>query len=236
MKDLYKLKQSDYEIGANLALKNAQSHLEVSKKASEMQQFGIATSILIIASEELAKASILKIRAINNSIRIDNLSDYFYSHSTKHKSIFKIFTTSLEYLENREPDTEKKLSISNKELLIIIAGISLFFALWEHFTKDNEVILKDSEQGNDSENTREKNSFEDMRQAGFYLGFNSDNRQWEIPNEIFNQDQYNTLKEIIEMAFDSIEKSLFGFKINSKNIVEFVDKLEDKKIKTEHLK
>ena len=112
----------------------------------------------------------------------------------------------------------------------------MFFALWEHFTKDNETISEESEQGENPKNMQQEDTFEAMRQAGFYLGFDSDNRQWEIPNEIFNQDQYNSLKEVIEMAFDSIEKSLFGLKINSKNIVEFVDKLEDKKIKTEHLK
>lgn len=174
--------------------------------------------------EELAKASILRIKSINNQIKINNLDEYFRSHSLKHKSIYKIFLASLDLSSNKDNNKTDKNEI-NKDfltaILIIIIGVIIYF-----LNKDSKLTNK----------TANINSLESMRKSGFYVGFDSNNRKWEIPNEIIDKENYTDFKIIVDSAFETREKSLFKKCISTKNIIEFTDKLEDDKIITEHLK
>ena len=91
MKYLHKLKRTEYDEGAKLSLANAFDHFNAAIKLGESELYGFACSHLVLTLEELAKASVLKIRAIDNSIEIEDLRSYFHSHKTKHKSISNLF-------------------------------------------------------------------------------------------------------------------------------------------------
>lgn len=225
MKHIYQLKKNEYQHGANLAFENAKNHFNVANKAAEIEHYGIASSLLVVAAEELAKASVLKIKSINNSIRIDNLDEYFRNHSTKHESIFKIFAASLDSIRVDSTETPNDKNIDdNANLDLIILIIVVIIGVIMYFNKDAEITKNDFQ------------SLEDIRKAGFYLGFDQENRKWEVPEKRFSEEQYNNFRETAKLAFDTLEKSLFGDKFDSKSIIEFADKLKDEKIITEHLK
>lgn len=63
-------------------------------KLGEGELYGFECSHLVLTLEELAKASVLKIRAIDNSIEIDDLRAHVHSHRTKHKSISSLLSIS----------------------------------------------------------------------------------------------------------------------------------------------
>ena len=228
-KTLYKLSKKEYQNGATLTFENAKNLLEVAKKASEIDKFGVATSLLVIAAEELAKASILKIKAIHPLINIKNLSSYFHSHKVKHESIANIFFASNDYMN----ETKQKSTKTSKELnenkdtdidfWIVIIIITIIIGVIYFFTKHIKTV-------NDS-----KDLLEDMRKSGFYVEFNQEKQKWEVPKENFDKEKYNEFSNIINEVFETIEKTLFGDKIHKNNIIEFADKLSDKAIITEHL-
>lgn len=212
MKSIFKLKKKEYAHGAQLALQNAKGLVEVAQKASEIEQYGVAVSLLIVGLEELAKASVLQMKALDNSLKINNLNEYFHSHKTKHESIFKLFVSSLEYLEET-PIQEKEQSLSKEGLLVgiilvIIIGLIFFF----------------------SKSFQPLNSLETLRMSGFYVGINKETADWETPSKIFDKEQYDSFKELTDEAFHTLEGALFSGRINAKNVVEFAESLEDKHI------
>lgn len=226
MKHLYQLRQIEYAEGAKFTLQNAKNHINVSNEAAKINQFGIANSLLISGLEELAKASILKIKSINNNIRIDNLDEYFRSHTLKHETIYQLFFASFDFTESKENNipTESIQSNKNFQIVVIIIIVIIGIMIYNSSKKDTrEIKIK-------------FNSLEDIRKSGLYLGFDSENRKWEIPNEAISKDDYENFKDIVKTTFEKIEESLFKGNINKKNIVDFAEKLQNENIVTEHLK
>ncbi len=231
MKHLFKLKKKEYEEGARLALLNGKNHLAVAKAAANLQQFGIATSLLVIGLEELAKASVLKIKSIDNNIRINNLQDYFRKHDLKHETIYQLFFAAKITVSDNEDETEgsgetTKGSFQSVVLVILLIVIILGTAIY----------LIGKEEGENISNNENTSPLEGIRKSGFYLNFDSNNREWEYPNNHFTKAEYIEFEELVNLVFNDVEESLFKGKINKDNIIAFADALRNKEIITEHLK
>lgn len=230
MRHLYRLRKEEYSQGANFCLQNAKNILSVSNQSANINQFAIANSLLITSIEELAKASVLKIKSINNNIRIDNLNEYFWSHTVKHKSIYKIFFASLSF---SIPESSNKKQQKNKdnEFWITILIIIIILGLVVYFFRDQINEDKNSFTTNEDDDSMEK-----LRRSGLYVGFDSENRTWEVPSRLITKESYEEFKDMVDLAFLEIEHALFDGKIHKENIIEFADKLKDDKIITKDLK
>jgi AbiV family abortive infection protein len=222
MKDLEKLNKEEYEIGAITSLKNAKDLYDSSTEIALKGRFGTATSLLILASEELVKASVLKLKSIDSLKKIENFAKYFSKHSVKHESLEKIFIASLGYLDdyqlNEVSSVEEQCENSRTKwicalVFVMIMGIIIYILT------SNKTNTKD---------TKLNSTFESQRTAGFYVDFDFNNRKWKSPSDISDEKKYNELKDSIEMIFNTIKKTLFKNKINSKNISEFLSILENK--------
>lgn len=222
MKELNNLTESEYLLGANLALENAKSHIQVAKDAANNNQFGISISHLIIALEELAKASALKLKSINNKIEIQNLKDYFMKHTTKHDIIFKFYSAALIYIKDEVDLTLNKNENSNNFTDLQLTLLVVLLILFVKFE-------------NKDENTSKEYSLDYYRNSGFYLNFNNKTREWELPNNKFDNNDFITFHDNIIEIISVIENSLFENKITNDNLIEFSAIINDEKIITTQL-
>lgn len=226
MKRIEELEKSELEYGANCTLVNAKGLFKVAHQAAAIGQYGAANSMLITSVEELAKASMLQIISINSNVKIQNIEAYFWKHSVKHDSIIKLTIASLDLFGTDEVDDSDipKKELSEKESIagnLFIAIISLI-VLFSPYQKKKK--------------TDKEESLEDIRKAGLYVGFNRETGSWEVPNQEKSEENYETNKGLVDLAFSSIEESLFNGKMDERKILEFVKKLEDKNVITDHIK
>lgn len=220
MTQVNNLTKERYKQGYELVLENAETHLFIASKIAETSNYGIAISHLILSLEELAKAAKLKIKSIDNSIEIKNLNEYFYKHYTKHKAIFRLYFASLP--DTIKENASKKSSQKSNDFLvgIIILLIILYILVSDHFV------------------TIRKNLFNlnKIRNDGFYVNFDEKNKEWQTPSNVYNEQRYNEIKDFTDQIFDSLKRTLFADKINTRNIHAFIEKLSDENILMKKLK
>lgn len=224
MDQIHHLNQRDYEEGALLALENAKGHFRVAEKSAEIDQFGIAVSLLVTASEELAKASVLKIKSLDRSIEIKNLDKYFKKHLVKHHSILSILSATIEHslefedskAEKHSQSTENNLPDFNKLLPLTIIVIV--------------AILQINFNNEDSKKKDDPSDFETMRKDGLFFGFDPQSKQWKVPKSKFDRADYEDLNENLSFTILTIENSLFGDKINQEDLKKFANKLVEEGI------
>lgn len=195
MKYLYKLKKEQYQQGANAALSNAKDHLIISELCSEKGIIGMANSHLVIACEELCKASILKIKSLLPHIKIADLKEYFFDHKIKHKKIQVIYI-AVTLLSNENFKNNKHILSTNNTWKVLLLLILILIAL--AFTNKS--------------NPNAEMSFEEMRTRGFYVDL-KDDKSWLIPNELFAQQDFKPLLSQVKDVFREIEDMLFDGKL-----------------------
>lgn len=216
MKYLHHLTKDEYHKGANAALTNAKAHLKIAGASASLSHFGIGLSHLIIACEELSKASVLRIKFLDPGLLIKDLYKYFRLHTTKHNGFLKIFGFLLNLeVENKtlnpdsksETEQENPLNATLACILIIIASFAI-----KSFSKEMAGINVDT--------------FERLRQRGFYVDF-LDDKRWMIPDEVISEHRYRTIATVIEKMFEAIELHLFNKEVERQQLSVLIQKLEE---------
>lgn len=212
MNSINRLEKAKYLEGANLTLEHSKDLFNTAIKAGELKSFGIASSLLVLSIEELAKATALKIKSINNQIHIVKLDKYFRSHVWKQIFIFEAMAVLVDTEENKN---EEKIDLKNpNSTTIIIIGAVIAIAVCAY------VILKNG--GNLKTN---KSLLDDIKESGFYVGYDEGKREWKSPNQTNDEESYNNLRELTSKAFKLVEDSFFNKKMNASNIIDFVENL-----------
>lgn len=203
MKDLYKLKKTEYQQGAETCLSNAKDHLHIAKVSAENNCSGIGTSHLVIACEELCKASILRIKSLDHKVPVLNLNKYFTDHRLKHENIFKLLDTAQKFEKNRISSERNKKSPQDTSIGTGVSAIIAIFILYFIFKKTE----KPKSEGN--RKSSERSFMEQLRVQGFYVDLNEE-RVWTHPNTSIPMDNFQVYFEIAEDLFKKIEDHLFN--------------------------
>jgi len=184
MTPINRLKQVEYQTGAKLAFENFDDLLEISEKASQLGKFGTASSLCVLALEELTKSVILKLKAINNSIPIKDLNKYFTSHETKHNAGLNLYSTiNSKYEDNSKPSIKDE-----KTNLYQLAAIALI-AIWAYYYANKEVKYENSV-------GKSKSFFDIIKESGFYVGYDESARQWNSPKSQHDKKSYEGIYEL----------------------------------------
>lgn len=217
-----KLKQSEYRIGAKLAFENFESLLEISAKAADIENFGIASSLCVLAMEELTKSVILQLKSINNSIPIRDLDKYFWNHEIKHNAGLDLYLKiGSSYGNNNEelnPDDNSKSHVA-----VVVVLIALLLVLYVS-QKEKKIEKK-----------KDKSYFDTIKETGFYLGYDEEARQWKNPKFEHNQKSYSELFELTNDFADKVKNWIFNNNLNRQNIIDFASALDDNVINKEQL-
>lgn len=211
MKYLFKLKKKEYEEGANLAENNAIAHLDASFVLSENKLYSFAVTHCILCVEELTKASVLKLKAIDNKINIPDFDKYFHSHNTKHQSIFKLLGATINL--NKSNEEIKKHNEIFMWIIIAVAGIILY----------KKVVSKDEKEGIDDP-LAHINSIESLRLSSIYVEL-LENRNWHSPQISFSQEFCKEIQEFTVQIFNELSVTLFDKKVDRTNINRFLEQL-----------
>lgn len=223
MASIYKLKQTEYRTGALLAYENFESLLEISKKAAHIENFGAASSLCVLAMEELTKSVILQIKSINNLIPVKDLDKYFTSHETKHNAGLDLYI-KIESNYKDDNDEFNSNDDSKTSLVIAIAVIALLL-IWSY---SKNVTKKDKK--------KEKSYFDSIKESGFYVGYDESLRQWKSPKSEHTKKSFDDLLKITNDFVEKVRNWIFNGKLNEENIIDFLNCLSDEIIDKEKLK
>jgi hypothetical protein len=218
MTQVNNLTKERYKQGYELVLENAETHLFIASKIAETSNYGIAISHLILSMEELAKAALLKIKSIDDSIEIKNLNKYFHNHFIKQEAMFKLYFASLSdtIKENASKKSSKKSNDSLEVIIILLIGLFLFK---DHLNDLNNLF-----------------NLNKIRNDGFYVAFDDKNNEWQTPSNVYNEQRYNEIKDFTDQVFDLLKRTLFADKINTGDIYALIEKLSDENILMNKLK
>lgn len=230
------LSKQKYEEGYQLALQNSKSHINVAMEAARIKEYGIANGLLILSAEELAKAFILKVKALDNKLPINNLYKYFENHRTKQESIIKLVISIYvkEFTKNNNQDIEenKKSNISNNQLLGLLLLIGIFITIVDLFyTKKSSNTNKTGK----NQNTNSIIFFDEIKESGFYLGFDFKTKLWKAPLEINTEQKFKKYKKLLESTFKLVEKAIFKEMNVFEDAIVILDAIEDKNIDRNYL-
>lgn len=203
MKYLHRLKKTEYCEGANIAFVNAKAHLDVAILCSSNNHHGIAASHLIIACEELCKASILRIKFLIPNLKVSDLNKYFSDHRVKHDRIAEILVVLCGFEEDKVNDEPLKSDVSSFNN-VILSGLILFAII---------IVLLSKEPNNDTSMTPEE-----MRVRGFYVDL-KDDKTWKTPNDFFTKEQFEEHLTSVLAIFEIVESKLLN-KIPKSNDLE----------------
>ncbi len=213
MTPITRLKQSEYREGAKLAFENFEDLIKITDKAAQIGNYGAASSLCVLALEELSKSVILQFKSINNLIPIKNLEKYFISHETKQNAGIALFAT----LQSKYKDNDEVLSDnknSNSSFAVAIAVIALLI-IWT-LSKEKKELKKNS-----------KSYFDLIKESGFYVGYDETSRQWISPKSQHDRESFNALFHYINDFSEKVKNWIFNDKINRENIIDFLYSLDD---------
>lgn len=208
MTPITQLKQTEYQEGAKLSFKNYESLLLISRNAAETNNYGTASSLCILAMEELSKSVVLQLKSINSLVPINDLDKYFWNHEIKHNIGLDLYF-KLDSIDNKNSNDPKYL------IAMSIAAIALILYL----NNKKEDIEKNKK--------KEKSYFNSIKESGFYVGYDEYNRKWTSPNMEHNKESYDDLLELIDDFSEKVKSWIFEGKINRENIFDFINKLDD---------
>ncbi len=220
MTPITKLKQSEYREGAKLAFENFEDLIELSDKAALIGNYGAASSLCVLALEELSKSVILQFKAINNSIPIKNLEKYFTSHETKQNTGISLFVTMQSRYRNDDEILSKENS-PNPANVIAIAVIALLIT-WA-LNKEKET------------NKNNKSHFDSIKESGFYVGYDETSRKWISPKSEHDKESFNELSQLIREFAEDAKNWIFNGNLNNENIIDFLNSLDDEIIDKKRL-
>ncbi len=197
-----KLNDNFFREGFNLTIENAKSLIRISNKASEMNDFGIACSLNILASEESLKALFLIIKHYHPNGIITNFDKIFRLHTVKHAELKQVVI-----FQDIIQEANKKILTFLEPVLIMINEMSD-----EYKIKNIEIInaLKEDYYWYKKEGGKKLNFGEILswlkhanndKNKGLYV--DNQNNKWVSPKEI-TQSKFDKEKKYTEAIIDYV--------------------------------
>jgi AbiV family abortive infection protein len=186
--------------------------LTISEKSAQIGKYGIATSLCVIAMEELSKSVILELRAINNSIPIKNFEKYFTRHDIKHMAGISLFSTIESKLENSKIDFDFKKDSDYALAILVLLAVLI---VW---VNKNEKT---------SSKKNEKTYFDLKKESGFYVDYNKQSRQWTSPSSDHKKEEFEGLYHLVIDFSEKTKKWIFNGKLEKEKLIEFLYSLDD---------
>jgi AbiV family abortive infection protein len=188
----------DYFEGYKLSIANAKKHFECAELiVKDGISFGIATSHLVLSSEEAVKAAMLFFLDYDPEIKIEDFDKYFSDHKHKHKTISALeFGLSfkknmIDTLVNPAKERFKRKGDYLTKEEIQESGDEGVDNLIKWF--DN-ILNETSQVKTNEEWWKQANS---KKNAGFYVELNRGNGKWKSPDAIAKEEYLKT-KAIVE--------------------------------------
>lgn len=204
------LSKIEYNKGAETALKNSKLHLDTAKLLKKNNIYPFAITHCILSIEEMIKASILKIKATDDSLEIKHFLKYFSSHKVKHRSIFYFIQATYEI--NSENKIFEKIYL---QLNTLLAGVILATIGKMVFHNEKDIFKT----GNDLVDSIEK-----TRLTSTYIELGQENT-WNSPKEIYDLEECNMVLRLAKEIQLGFKLSFFDGKINSDDLKALIDKL-----------
>ena len=204
---LLNLKKTQYQEGAELALENAESLLEIAKTCHQKGFNGNGASILITSLEELSKSAYLKIKAHNPHIVIKELESFFKDHKIKHQAIIKLYSKTIINNINALPE-EKQNSAG-----LVVIGTFLILAFVA--SKAEQPINFDLEK---------------VRQRGYYVNFDEAKSYWRSPKDLIPSESFSAYISVVESIFENVKKDLFNGSLTDIHTKKYIDELQDENV------
>jgi AbiV family abortive infection protein len=187
----------DFKQGYTLAMENTLAHFQAAELIAEKNNYGIANSHLILASEEAIKAYMSYSKFYEPEMVIKDFESYFSNHKLKHKAIkdisffknFMIEIMKVTIKPMKQLAKEKKWDFTDDELLAKRKEGVEDLIKWLGTIPD----IDHNEQWWNEANTNKNN--------GFYV--NVINNRWQFPNQITKEDyekSHKIVSEIIELV------------------------------------
>ena len=212
MTSIHKLKKSEYKTGSKLAFENFEDLLTISEKSAQIGKYGIATSLCVIAMEELSKSVILELRAINNSIPIKNFEKYFTRHDIKHMACISLFSTIESKFENNKIDFDFQKDSDYALAILVLLAILI---VWVN--KNEKTQTK----------RNEKSFFDLIKESGFYVNYDEQSRQWTCPSSVHNKEKFEGLYQLVKDFSEKTKKWIFNGNLEKEKLIEFLYSLDD---------
>ena len=196
--------------GAKLAIANAMDLLEVSRAASSLGKYGIASALAVLSAEEAAKAMGLMAHAMQENPGLKPLDGYFTSHKQKHGA-GAAFVLAKRFIQNvldkaELVNSDSTISESDKKQVFI------------------DLLMKEASVGESGpppflEGIHEWHQGADEdKQAGFYVGYF--NNEWAGPRSVSMQ-KAGTCQKMAEEQLDLPKRIIeFGDRATLKRIIE----------------
>lgn len=229
---IHRLKKAEYEQGAHAALENAEEFMALAVFCQEREMFAKGAAHLIFVLEELAKAAILRLKALNPHICVANLEDYFHKHDVKHEGVSRMVAVLDANESPTTPEPGESLSDGEKfgriVLVAVIVLVVVFLLAKRKEARRREGLDDDAEHwlGNF------RQFHEQVRQAGLYVEFDEPTRTWLKPSDAIDE---SVFKMVLKQAQDSllaVKKHLFSPTASAEWALAIADALSDENILT----
>lgn len=177
------IKELDYLLGYELALKNSTNHFEAAELIAKNISFGIANSHLVLAAEEAVKAIQLLIIHYYPESKSEDLNKMFSNHKYKHETIrsAEAFGFLIEGLMKHICDPILSLlQLNDKPSTYQIkksrrAGIDSSIEWMKRLVEGVEKSDFNDDWWKQADYNKNK---------GFYVNINNKNSKWETPEQI----------------------------------------------------
>lgn len=229
---LHRLKKAEYEQGAHAALENAEEFMALAVFCQERAMFAKGAAHLVFVLEELSKAAILRLKALNPHICVANLEDYFHKHDVKHDGVSRMVAV----LDAREstPTPEQSTPLSDGEkfgrivLVAVVVLVVIFMLAKRKEARRREGLDDDAEHwlGNF------RQFHEQVRQAGLYVEFDESTRTWVKPSDTIDESVFNVVLDQARDSLAAVKKHLFSPTASAEWALAIADALADENILT----
>lgn len=189
----------DFRQGYTLALENTLAHFQAAELIAEKNNYGIANSHLILASEEAIKAYMCYSKFYEPEMLIKDFEKYFRNHKSKHNAI-----KDLSFFKNFMFEIMKVITKPMKQL-----------AKEKNWDFNDEEFLAKRKEGVQNlikwlgtipdidHNEQWWNEANTNKNKGFYVDVINNSNKWQFPNQITKEDyekSHKIVSEIIELV------------------------------------
>ncbi|MAG85981.1 MAG: hypothetical protein CMB97_00995 [Flavobacteriaceae bacterium] len=175
--------------------------------ATTKNSFSIATSLLILSSEEMVKAILVLLHSEGYKVyKLEEASKFFKDHKIRHQ-IWQLIETGYELFEAKENWNSAKLNFKSDKKNVTDSLLKNLYA----------VCMAYKPLSNLKKRVEDIQDFNDLKNKGLYVDFRDG---LVIPSESVNEKEYNLVVPITERLFKfykGIEK-LFRATIEANHI------------------
>lgn len=213
------LNEDFFNKGYTLSMESSKALFNVSNKSAELNEYGIARSLNILAAEEAIKGITILTNVLEPENKFEGWKDIFKFHTVKHDNI-ALFIWLMDfsarhieelYLNNKHYfDLMEAAPKEVKDTLMQTLKPILDELEWSRKQKEKGLVLQDALTWWRNEANREKNN-------GFYVGEN--NNIWHNPRA-YSKTQYENERKYTQTFIENAER--FAVTINSPQIKELL--------------